>query len=351
MRKIVIIADDLTGALDSAAPFAARGLRTAALVMTDDRVPTAPADAEVVSVSTGTRELSQQEAGARVMAAVERFAAGEAIFFKKIDSRLQGHPAGETSILMRTLGLNKALIAPAIPDLGRRVENGAIIGWGIQDPIDIRGAFGAVALDLWVPDVSTMADLEEVAAQALRNGYLMAGARGLSAALAKLICPDAGTAAKVRTHAPHLFVIGSRDPVTVGQVEYLRRRMPELPVFEAPNGVLGAAAEGAEQDRIFLVRPGFSPEGSRSVAERFSGETIARLGGARTLIASGGETAQKLLHDLGIEVLTVRNELLPGIVCSDLTVPSLGPLTFVTKSGGFGAPATLYDLYRVMHGT
>ncbi|MEE8046868.1 MAG: four-carbon acid sugar kinase family protein, partial [Dehalococcoidia bacterium] len=52
---IGIFADDLTGALDAAAPFAARGYRT--VVSSTWELPQGAAGAEVVSINLGTRHM------------------------------------------------------------------------------------------------------------------------------------------------------------------------------------------------------------------------------------------------------------------------------------------------------
>ena len=65
---IGIFADDLTGALDAAAPFAARGYRT--VVSSTWESPRGADDAEVVSINLGTRHMDPAEVAIRTARAV-----------------------------------------------------------------------------------------------------------------------------------------------------------------------------------------------------------------------------------------------------------------------------------------
>src|SRR5689334_23044685 len=103
-----IIADDLTGALDTAAPFAARGWRTCVVPWPGPSpralsaaVRRSSADHDVVVVDTASRHVAANEAGRRVRAVVaaarrvDADAASPRAFYKKIDSTLRGHVAVE----------------------------------------------------------------------------------------------------------------------------------------------------------------------------------------------------------------------------------------------------------------
>ena len=95
---LAILADDLTGALDSAAPFAARGLHVevalAAAAVGAALGAAAGAAPDVLSINLGTRELAPAAAQREVAAALQALPAGTRLF-KKVDSRLKGHIAAE----------------------------------------------------------------------------------------------------------------------------------------------------------------------------------------------------------------------------------------------------------------
>src|SRR5437773_1772105 len=98
MAQYALIADDLTGALDAGAGFAAAGLR-AVLPFSGD--PADAPEADVVLVNTASREGSAREAGEAVRRAAERLrAAGIERVYKKMDSVLRGHPGPELAAVL-----------------------------------------------------------------------------------------------------------------------------------------------------------------------------------------------------------------------------------------------------------
>src|SRR2546430_234396 len=107
-RPLTIVADDLTGAGDPGALFAAR-----APVPVSVGARRAAADAVVRVVDTESRALSGPDAAER-MATVA--AGGRARhWFKKIDSTLRGPVGAEVDALMRAAGLTTAIVCPALP--------------------------------------------------------------------------------------------------------------------------------------------------------------------------------------------------------------------------------------------
>ena len=92
--RVLIIADDLTGAMDAAGPFAARGLPTWVAALPEDCDPSRFVRATVVSVNTESRHLSPDEAARRVTEAWQQVGGeGFDIVVKKVDSTLRGNPS------------------------------------------------------------------------------------------------------------------------------------------------------------------------------------------------------------------------------------------------------------------
>ena len=89
----VIVADDVTGAGDTAVQFAQEGW-TAELRLRRG----ADGDAQVVAVSTDSRACSEEDAAARVRAAVAQTPGTHV--FKKIDSTLRGPIRAEIEALL-----------------------------------------------------------------------------------------------------------------------------------------------------------------------------------------------------------------------------------------------------------
>lgn len=100
--KVAIIADDLTGAMDAAAPFARRGLATRVVGNAVDLDAALKGSADVISINADTRHLEPDRAAqitTECISRVVRLKPG--ILFKKIDSTLRGNVAVETAAAVR----------------------------------------------------------------------------------------------------------------------------------------------------------------------------------------------------------------------------------------------------------
>src|SRR5579862_113111 len=117
-RRLLLIADDLTGALDTAAQFV--GLFGP--ISVHWRLN---AGADSVAFDTGARELSGAEAEATVATrlATQRLD-GATLDYAKLDSLLRGHPAREIAAWLRHGGFDRCVIAPAFPAQGRITREG-----------------------------------------------------------------------------------------------------------------------------------------------------------------------------------------------------------------------------------
>lgn len=331
MPDLAIIADDLTGALDAAAPFAMRGISTV-VALSPAALPEALArGARIVSVSTDSREIAPAAARSAVQMAVEALPAGVPIF-KKVDSRLKGNIAAELDAIPH----RQSLVAPAIPEFGRITQNGAISGFAIAEPIGIAERLGQHAGHARIPDVASQADIDLALAV---PSDLLIGARGLADAMARRMAPLAKRPDVSLTAPVAYCVIGSTDPVTLAQIDHLRQTHRDMVFVSAPNGVAPSVSSSGPLTLVQATKGEKSSSG-KDVALALA-ESLQRLQppAAALLVLSGGATAQMLLEALGVQVLDLVGEALPG-----LPLAHAGDLTVVTKSGGFGQPGSLSRL-------
>jgi D-threonate/D-erythronate kinase len=338
----VIIADDLTGALDSIAPFAALGLTCLAALSLADLPAAIALGPQVLAVNLGSRELPTDEARAlatRAAQALQRAAGPGTIWLKKIDSRLKGAVAAETEAVAAVLRVGQVLLCPAIPELGRVVRRGLLEGVGVVQPIPVRQALPD-GLTAEAPDAESDADLDRLVAGA-GTDCLFVGARGLAAALARSLRAGRAPIPAQLPPGPLGFAIGSRDPITLAQVTLLqasggpdRVAAPdgEVPPPRVLGPVLVQATPGA----------GSSPV---AVSQRFATGLQPHLAGLTTLVVTGGETVAALLHAAGVGLLRITGEVLPGLPLCHAEGHAGFP-ALVTKSGGFGAPDTLLRLWQ-----
>ena len=120
-----IIADDLTGANDTALQFHLRGANTK-ILLDSECTPQDKENVEVWALSTESRNCNKFEAIERVDKAVKSFIENFSFdyFYKKIDSTLRGNIAIEILTMIELLGCDASVIIPAFPQEGRITVGG-----------------------------------------------------------------------------------------------------------------------------------------------------------------------------------------------------------------------------------
>jgi len=317
IASLRLLADDLTGALDSTARF----VPMIGPVATVWHVAGLP---EAAAIDSGTRDNS--ESSARV--AIERLApllAGGAPAFKKIDSLLRGHVAVELAACMRWF--DHCVLAPAFPFQGRITRDGRQLvrsdtGWR-DTGIDLAAAVGALGVAVQVRDAETDDDLDAIvtAGHALRGRVLWCGTGGLAGALAGRLavpCPA--------LPRPMLALIGSDHAVSRAQVA-------AVPAGLCDAVVVCTLPAGIERG-----------EARQRIGETFAAVLQARTERPGTLFVTGGETLRDLCGALGASHLEVDGEIEPGVPTSVLRGGDWDGQRIVSKSGAFGDPGFLARL-------
>lgn len=345
----LILADDLTGACDAAAPFARRGRPTA--------VPVSPAactaDARVIAISTETRDAEPAAIRRRIMEAASAWSARRPLHvFKKIDSTLRGRAGLEIAAALEAFACDAALVCPAFPQMNRTVEAGwlRVAGAAAFAPVEIVPYLRAQGVEacaraslealpetiaagarLLALDAACDADLDRIAAAgaALGRRILWAGSAGLAAALARTL-PAAPPPALARLAVPVLFCIGSDHPATLAQQAALVAQRRVRPVETAAE-IRSALAAGAHA----LLR---IPRGRFSPPQLWD---LLRDAPPAALALSGGDTAALVCRAAAAAHIRIHDEILPGIPAGSLHGGSFDGRPVATKSGGFGGQDAL----------
>lgn len=120
-----IIADDLTGANDTALQFHLLGANTK-IILDSETIGLNNDANEVCAISTESRNISQEESKNAVINAINAFKNNFSFdyYYKKIDSTLRGHIATETLTVLELLEFDAAIIIPAFPQEGRTTVGG-----------------------------------------------------------------------------------------------------------------------------------------------------------------------------------------------------------------------------------
>ncbi|NIY48182.1 D-threonate kinase [Cedecea colo] len=122
--KLIVVADDFTGANDTGVQLAKKGAKTE-VMLSQKQKPSRHAD--VLVINTESRASTAYEATQAVTRALCQWCQpGEAspLVYKKIDSTFRGNIGAEVEAAMRATGKPLALIAGAIPGAGRTTEQG-----------------------------------------------------------------------------------------------------------------------------------------------------------------------------------------------------------------------------------
>ena len=228
MTGLRLLADDLTGALDTAAELV--GVTGPVHAFWHGAIPSElPANA---AVDSGTRELDAAAAVA-VVARLAPVLAGAELAYKKVDTLLRGPTLAEVAACARA-GWEHAVFAPAFPFQGRATRGGVQYARNAEgrwsavggDIVAALGAFGVRAQsgrpDAPLPpgvsvfDAEADTDLARIAAlgRGASGPVLWIGAGGLAQALAA----GAPGEAIAPLPTPILGLFGSDQAVTAGQL-------------------------------------------------------------------------------------------------------------------------------------
>ena len=397
MSKLLIIADDLTGALDTGVKFSEAGLRTVVSTRWQDGAADESADVSVLCADT--RHLPGEQAYRVIRSIVEQNRDRFPLLMKKTDSGLRGNIGAELQGVLDGSGEKILAFLPALPEMHRVTRGGVHYIDGV--PVS-RSVFGLdpfePVLDDEIPsllrrqcsvparviargevpvpeagpviriyDGESSDDMRASVRQLLRDGQvrLLAGCAGLAAALAGELGDTAAPSSGPDILGPLLVICGSVNPVSAHQLDYAEGC--GFARLHLPAGFLLGSEDGscAAREILELCR-GDSPvmadtfsaaaetaglpaqelEARRSRISRRLGELIRELmdrSVGRRILIIGGDTLLALMDALGCTRITPLCEPDSGVVLSAL---EYGGRRFqiLSKSGGFGSEDLLTRL-------
>jgi uncharacterized protein YgbK (DUF1537 family) len=407
---ILIIADDLTGAADSAVPFRQVGF-SAVVLSGVDKSHAVRRRAQVTSLSLNTRDISPvavRRTWARYAPAITALAQ-HALVYHKIDSTMRGHAPLEVRLLLSLIGASAALIAPAFPKLGRQTLGGVHQVYGVplaqteyarrpgrgqptsrldelfttadgQPPVHLP----LRALDQGAAHVSDCLqeclhgprclitadaaderhlDILTAAALPLVDHLLLVGSAGWAERLA-LACQEQLGAP---SSAPGvLAVVGSLNSATTRQVQVAAQAGAALWRFSAtdrdPSRCDSAQHRQAVAQALMSGRHALlwtNPDNLAPPSWRLGRRVLRALAqSVRDLLLVtpvsglalvGGETAGAVMRALQASGLTLAGEIQPGLPFGRLLDGPFAALPVATKAGGFGAETALLECLQFLH--
>lgn len=261
MVKLLIIADDLTGALDTGVQFAARGLNTRVVISPNYDFRELDSSVQVLAIDAETRHLMAKEAYDVVYDITKRAVALNIPYlYKKTDSALRGNIGSELTAMLDAAGGKILSFIPAFPKMRRWTKKGVHYIDGVpvsksvfgKDPFEpvtyshirkIIGKQSAVKVqvknlkdldtldgerepEIIVWDAETDSELEAVGVYLYNSNqmYLTAGCAGFAEVLSKLLRKNGDKRSSVKLAPKLLAICGSVNPITAAQLDYAEKQ-------------------------------------------------------------------------------------------------------------------------------
>lgn len=399
MLKLLIVADDLTGANDTGAMLAGLGYAAAASP-TPEVFPGLLAGREVLSINADSRALPKDQAYARVRGLVERFYPGpEAVLSKRIDSTLRGNLGAELDAVLDVLPPGaRAAVVSASPAAGRICAGGAVLVHGVplletglvHDPrTPVQSCFVGRAIAAQSRREQAHIGLDavtqgpEAIGQALRateapvlvfdactDQHLSSIAQALLESGLSFACFDPGpfTLALTRARFPKprpkegtaLVVVGSRTVESRRQVAFLLEKggfahhacdlqaLLADPVAEAGRALAFFASQPEGTGLVLSTVEAPQLHGrAAEVCQRLCECAVQVLAARRDVsrcYLSGGDIARGFLEQAGAKGVDLVCELLPLAVCGRLVGGRFDGLLLLTKGGMIGGPDAIFQM-------
>lgn len=401
---IAIVADDLSGACDTAVKLCGTGRSIQVLMVPSKSVLPASGRNLVLALTTNSRAMAAQDAYRCVYEVASRLKhRAWSLVYKKVDSMLRGNTGVEILALLDALEYDLVVLTPAVPDNHRLVLHGKLVsseqsedGLAALDRLQADGLRpGTVSVEVLQQGAEKTAQAIaacykngcnvvlldganemhlRVAAEAMKRlplRVLPAGAAGLLPYLAEsekqtADCPQHMSLRGCRT----LVVAGSSHPTTKSQIQRLMQQENTgcvcVDVAHCLHGNREAEIARCTDQAELVMRSGvqtlvlavsslFEAGGERK--ETTNGEisaplivnVIARLTrrivsayGFDVLFMMGGETAYHVLEELHTSSMEILYEFVPGVPVNRVCLDGK-QIMVVTKSGGFGEESTITD--------
>ncbi len=201
MPKILVIADDLTGAAEIGGIAYKAGFSVRIIL---DCLPETHFGEDVIIIETNSRKLSADQAYLKILGVLKSINfAGYDLIFKKVDSLLRGNISSEMRAIFTGSAMKSALLIPANPTKNRIIKNGKyyidnipinetqfkfdpeyprrwktvkkLISYGSEKPINKPVLLEEHICPIAIPDIGSIIDIEVFANQKNNVNQLLAG--------------------------------------------------------------------------------------------------------------------------------------------------------------------------------
>ena len=373
MDRLMIIADDVTGGLDTGVCFSKAGIKTRVnLPGSDYRDLNDAADVEVFVLET--RHIRPEEAYREVYDLVaEKGSKGFTHFYKKTDSALRGNPGAELAAMRDALGAETVNFLPSYPEMNRLTVGGIhyIDGKPVSESVFGADPFNPVKESdvkvllsrqdrtgkVTVYDSGTQEDLMNKGRELLDSGEtVFAGCAGFAEVLAQLLDIEKSENSIKLKENKLCVLCGSVNPVSLKQCDtaenngiprtrliqgtVMAERSEELTAMLSENGCALMNTGGIEYSGADM--PQKMREVAAAVAE--TGSKVLRSVPDTVLFFIGGDTLLAFLKEEGAKQIIPHTTGFPGTVLTTIRVDEK-EVPILSKSGGFGETDLILRIY------
>ena len=412
MVKLLVIADDFTGALDTGVQFAASGAETRVVTNIEYDFSRTGREVQVLVLVAETRHVKWEEAYRMVYGIAKRACeSGIPYLYKKTDSALRGNIGSELKAVLDAAGKHTLHFLPAFPRMNRVTRNGihyidgspvheSVFGKDPFEPVTcsyipdmMRGEVPVTvveSMDGWerqngvmVYDASTDEELMSIGSFLKEKGELglTAGCAGFAAVLPQLLGLSGKRRERISLDKKFLVACGSVNPITVRQLDYAERAgmkrirlTPEQKLekdyleSEEGNRALEEWTKTALEEECCIFDTNDLP-GCRAACE-YAGshglsldelrvriadtlgrvvEHLVRAGVKSTMLLTGGDTLMGFMRHIGCDEIVPVCEMAPGTVLSQVDIDGR-TYSIISNSGGFGEEKLIAELAEKMGG-
>lgn len=411
--KILIIADDITGALDTGVQFIKYGIKTAVVVQKEINFEQWNHNlTEVLVVDVETRHTEEKQAYEIVYQIVKKsVAAGVRYLYKKTDSGLRGNISSELSAVLDASGKKFMAFVPAFPKMNRKTIHGVHFIDGVplkasvfgQDPFepvsnsyipDMFVGTGAIIKSykqadeydtavnektIGIFDAESQKDLRRVASHLKKENQLnvIAGCAGFADAFAKSIGFHKREKKIPIINKPLLVLCGSVNPISKEQINYAEKfgferitlasepylNLDFLDSKEGETWLSELSKRSKLGGHIIIDTQGLDNVNNSIINSsdfKLAGQNIAaalgRIGGRliqqdneKTFMIIGGDTLLHFIEYTKCSDIEIQCEISEGVILSRVHLYNQD-IWLISKSGGFGKESLLIDLLEELNG-
>ena len=351
-NQMFILADDLTGANDTAIQFVKQGLSALVITHAEFSGISKFAAYDILSINSDSRGMSPKDAYNELRKIMTQLKAAklEGAYYKKVDSVLRGNPGPELAAVMDELGIPLAIAAPSFPANRSIVEQGMLksgktspqavtdavkIFAGSMDkkvesmPLDIiRGGHLKAAefllarhkdgVQVFVADAVNDEDLAIIRrlSAAIEKPHILAGSAGLGNQIAQSMGRNPAAAPlSLGSQTPALIIAGTRQGETAAQIVTLSEK------FSAPivRFRVDLAEEGRSEEAIKLA----FEEAAEAMKKNPALCIVAVASMFKSEIPEGNVAWNKADSDAGGDAISAALGILAGNLIDAFRFPAL----------------------------